>query len=238
LGFIAAYTWSKAIGYVDQKGVGGYYSVVQDYYNRGLERSVTSFNVPQVLKLTWLYDTPVGKGKRFDLHWANSFLGGWRLSAIQNYISGASIPIVESGLNIPPGIGYGIGPDVVSSQETLGGSPGKVDFFNGTPYLNPAAFAESPITADGTPLRVGTAPRFLPNVRGPAQLSEVVRMSKRFPIYKQKESTFFQIGATWNNPFNRIQPYILDYTVGDPNFGQVYAGGGGKTLQLDGRIEF
>ena len=238
LGFIAAYTWSKAIGYVDQKGVGGYYSIVQDYYNRGLERSVTSFNVPQVFKLTWLYDTPFGKGRRFDLHWANSVLGGWRLSAIQNYISGASIPVVESGLNIPPGIGYGIGPDVVNSQETLGGSPGKIDFFNGSPYLNPGAFAESPITADGTPLRVGTAPRFLPNVRGPAQLSEVVRMVKRFPIYKQKESTFFQIGATWNNPFNRIQPYILDYTVGDPNFGQVYAGGGGKTLQLDARIEF
>jgi hypothetical protein len=160
------------------------------------------------------------------------------LTAIQNYISGPSLAIVEAGLNIPPGIGYGIGPDVVSSQETLGGSPGKVDFFNGTPYLNPAAFAESPITADGTPLRVGTAPRFLPNVRGPAQLSEVGRMSKRFPIYKQKESTFFQIGATWSNPFNRIQPYILDHTVGDPNFGQVYAGGGGKTLQLDARIEF
>lgn len=238
LGFIAAYTWSKAIGYVDQKGVGGYYSIVQDYYNRGLERSVTSFNVPQVLKITWLYDTPFGKGKKFNLHWANSFLGGWRLTAIQNYISGPSLAITESGLNIPPGIGYGIGPDVVSSQETLGGSPAKVDFFNGTPYLNPAAFAESPITPDGTPLRVGTAPRFLPNVRGPAQLSEVARMSKRFPIYKQKESTFFQIGATWSNPFNRIQPYILDHTVGDPNFGQVYAGGGGKTLQLDARIEF
>ena len=65
LGFLAAYTWSKAIGYVDQQGVGGYYSVVQDYFNRGLERSVTSFNVPQNFKLTWVYDTPVGKGKQF-----------------------------------------------------------------------------------------------------------------------------------------------------------------------------
>ena len=129
-------------------------------------------------------------------------------------------------------------PDVISSQETLGGSPSKVDFFNGAPYLNPAAFAQSPVTGNGTPLRVGTAPRFLPNVRGPAQLSETFRMNKRFPLYKQKESTFFQLGMTWQNPFNRIRPYISDLTVGDSAFGQVFAGGGGKRLQLDARIEF
>jgi hypothetical protein len=87
-------------------------------------------------------------------------------------------------------------------------------------------------------LRVGTAPRFLPNARGPDQLSEIMRLSKKFPLYKQNESTFFQLGMTWSNPFNRISPYIVDHTVGDAAFGQVLAQGGGKTLQLDARIEF
>jgi hypothetical protein len=238
LGFLAAYTFSKAIGYVDQNGVAAYYAVVQDYNNRKLERSVTSFNLPQSFKLTWVYDVPVGKGKRFDLHWANYIVGGWKLAAIHNYLSGGSLAIVESGLNIPPGFAFGIRPDVISSQETLGGVPGKLDFFNGSGYLNPAAFAQSPTTPNGTPLRVGTAPRYLPNVRGPSQLSETFRMSKRFPLYKQNEKTFLQLGMTWTNPFNRIKPYIQDTTVGDANFGQVYAGGGGKTLQLDARIEF
>jgi hypothetical protein len=237
LGFLAAYTFSKAIGYVDQNGPGSYYATVQDYYNRKLERSVTSFNVPQSFKLTWVYYVPFGKGKRFDLHWANYIIGGWQLAAIHNYFSGPALQLYESGLNTPPGFGLNIRPDVVSSNETLGGSPGKVDFFNGTPYLNPAAFVPSPITVNGTPLRVGTAPRFLPNVRGPAQLSETFRMSKRFPLYKS-EKQFLQLGMTWSNPFNRISPYISDLTVGDANFGQVYAGGGGKTLQLDARIEF
>ncbi len=49
LGFLAGYTWSKAIGYVDQNGAASYYTAAQDYYNRGLERSVTSFNLPQNL---------------------------------------------------------------------------------------------------------------------------------------------------------------------------------------------
>src|SRR5207249_3535082 len=63
-------------------------------------------------------------------------------------------------------------------------APTQVDFFNGTAYLIPAAFAKSPLTGNGTPLRVGTAPRMLPNVRGPARRGEVIRMSKRFPLYK------------------------------------------------------
>jgi len=238
LGFLAAYTFSKAIGYSDQNGPASYYTTIQDYFHRGLERSVTSFNMPQNFKLTWIYEAPVGKGKRFDLHWANYIVGGWKLAAIQNYFSGLPIQLSESGNNIPPGFAPGIRPDVLSSDETVGGVPGTLDFFNGTPYLNPAAFAHSPVTGNGTPLAVGTAPRFLPNVRGPAQYSETVRMSKKFPLYKQKESTFFQIGMTWSNPFNRITPYIEDTTVGDAAFGKVLAGGGGKTLQLDARIEF
>ncbi|HKW98227.1 MAG TPA: carboxypeptidase regulatory-like domain-containing protein [Bryobacteraceae bacterium] len=238
LGFLAAYTWSKAIGYVDQNGPASYYATVQDYFNRGLERSVTSFNLPQSFKLTWVYYLPIGKGKRFDLHWANYIIGGWQLAAIHNYFSGQSLQLYQSGLNTPPGFAPNIRPDVISSQETLGGVPGKLDYFNGSPYLNPGAFATSPLTANGTPLRVGTAPRFLPNVRGPAQLSETFRMNKRFPLWKQSESKFLQFGMTWNNPFNRIGPYINSLTVGDPDFGQVYAGGGGKTLQLDARIEF
>jgi hypothetical protein len=63
-------------------------------------------------------------------------------------------------------------------------------------------------------------------------------MSKKFPLFKQSETKFFQLGMTWTNPFNRKSPYIGDLTVGDSAFGQVFAGGGGKTLQLDARIEF
>ena len=237
LGFLAAYTFSKAIGYVDQNGPGAYYAQVQDYFHRGLERSVTSFNIPQSFKLTWVYDLPIGKGKKFDLHWWNYIAGGWKLAAVHNYFSGPALSIGESGVNVPAGIAFGIRPDVLSSQETLGGSPGKIDFFNGTPYLNPAAFGESPLTPNGTPLRVGTAPRFLPNVRGPMQLSETFRMNKRFPLWKS-EKDFLQLGMTWNNPFNRLGPYISTVNVGDPDFGKVFAGGGGKTLQLDVRVEF
>jgi hypothetical protein len=108
--------------------------------------------------------------------------------------------------------------------------------FTGAPYLNPLAFASVP-TENGVPLRVGTAPRFLPNVRGPHSMSEIFRMNKKFPLTK-REGTFFGIGMTMTNPFNRIRRFIAATDITDPDFGKVFAGGGGRTIQLDGRIEF
>lgn len=237
LGFLAAYTWSKAIGYVDSNGPAAYYTTVQDYFNRGLERSVASFNLPQSFKLTWVYETPFGKGRRWDLHWANPALGGWQLAAIHNYSSGFPIQVGESGVNVPNGFAPNIRPDVIGGvSQTVGGVPGKVDAVVPTQYLNPSAFAFSPLTANGTPLRVGTAPRFLPNVRGPANLTEKLRISKKF--YMGEEHRFFELGASMINPLKRTRPYVNDTTVGDSSFGTLLLGGGDRVMQLSGRIEF
>ena len=46
LGFLAAYTFSKALGYIDANGPAAYYTSVQDYYNRKLDRSITEFSTP------------------------------------------------------------------------------------------------------------------------------------------------------------------------------------------------
>ncbi|MDQ2949066.1 MAG: TonB-dependent receptor, partial [Acidobacteriota bacterium] len=237
LGFLAAYTWSKAIGYVDQNGAASYYTVAQDYYNRGLERSVTSFNLPQNFKLTWVWDTPFGKNRRWNLHWFNPVLGGWQLSAIHNYQSGLPVAVGESGLNTPPGFAFGIRPDVMTGVPlTVGSASQKVDVQDPTQWLNPAAFAPSPQTAAGTPLRVGTAPRFLPTTRGPATLSESFRIAKQFPLHK--EDQYFEIGAVMSNPLKRTYATINDTTVGDSTFGTLLQGGGDRVMQITARIQF
>jgi Carboxypeptidase regulatory-like domain/TonB dependent receptor len=238
LGFLAAYTWSKTIGYVDSNGPAAYYTTVQDYFNRGLERSVAAFNLPQSFKLTWVYETPFGKDRRWDLHWANAALGGWQIAAIHNYSSGFPVQVGESGLNVPAGFAPNIRPDVVGGvSQIVGGVPSNVDVQVPTQYLNPAAFTSSPLTANGTPLRVGTAPRFLPTVRGPAQFSEKLRLSKKFYLGGES-SRFFELGASMINPLKRTTPYISDTTVGDSTFGTLLLGGGNRVMQLSGRIEF
>ena len=237
LGFLAAYTWSKTLGYVDSNGAGAYYAYleVQDYFNRKLDRSVTSFNYPHSLKVTWVYELPVGKGRRWDLGWANYVLGGWQLAAIHNFRSGDPLGVRQSGLAFPAGFAQGIRPDVTGANPTTGSMPSKADWSVAVPYLNQAAWAESPRTPDGTPLRVGTAPRYSGNLRGPHSVGEDMRLSKRFTIY---ERMFFQLGFAMTNPFNRTYRYWASTNVSDSEFGMLYQGGGGKTVQLEGRIEW
>jgi hypothetical protein len=236
LGFLAAYTFSKALGNIDANGPGSYYTSVQDYFNRGLDRSITEFSTPHVFKLTWVYEPPLGKGHLINFGRANAILGGWQFAGIHNYSSGPALQVAYSGLTIPVGFAPGIRPDVIGSNLTLGGAPSKTDYSVGTPYLNPAAFAPPPLTPNGVPLRPGTAPRYLPTVRGPNQMRETFRMSKRFYV---REKTFLGLGATMDNPFKRTTRNFLGLDIADPgSFGQLVQRGGGRTVQVEARVEF
>jgi hypothetical protein len=237
LGFLAGYTWSKAVGYVDSNGPSAYYQTVQDYYNRKLEHSVTSFNLPQNFKLTWVWDTPFGKNRHWDLHWLNPVLGGWQISAIHNYQSGMPVAVSESIAALPPGFSAGIRPDVLTGVPLIVGSASqKVDVQNPTQWLNNAAFVLSPQTSAGTPLRVGTAPRYLPTIRGPATLSETFRIAKQFRFHT--ESQYFEIGAAMTNPLKRKVATINDTIVGDTEFGTLLQTGANRIMQITARIQF
>ena len=235
-GFLVAYTWSKTMGYQDNGGGSTAGASPQDFFNRKLEYSLASFDQPHNLKLTWNYEVPVGHGRRWDLHWANYVLGGWQISGIQNYASGYPISVNYGAYNLPAGFGQ-IRPDLLSGVPlTLNTTASlKLDYSVPVQWLNPAAFAVQPLSGNGVPLRVGTAPRNL-NIRGPMTLNETVRASKAFPFLHEKAS--FRIGMTMTNPFKRTYAYVTDSTVGNSGFGQLLEGGASRTLQLDARIDF
>ncbi|HEY3439324.1 MAG TPA: TonB-dependent receptor [Paludibaculum sp.] len=234
-GFLAAYTWSKTLGYQDSLGAMGY-GTPQDNFNRKLERSVATFDIPHSFKLTWSYNVPIGKGKKLDLHWANLLLGGWQMAGIHNYTGGTPLAVYSSGLNTPAGFGN-IRPDIVYGQDaSLGGVPSKTDWSQPVQWLNAKAFANVPTTGNGVPLRVGTAARNLNYLYGPKNLNESIRMSKAFPLFTEKAT--FKVGMTMTNPFKRTRPYVTSTTVGDSGFGQMLNSGAGRTMQLDARIDF
>ena len=61
-------------------------------------------------------------------------------------------------------------------------------------------------------------------------------MAKAFAFWQEKAK--FRVGMTLSNPFKRQYTYISDQSVGDSSFGQVLGGGGGRTMQLDARVDF
>jgi hypothetical protein len=235
LTFIAAYTFSKTLTDTDTALYYPSYAV-QDFYNRKLEKSIASFDHPQSLKLTWIYSLPFGRGRRFlnSTGPADRLFSGWQITAIQQYLSGDPLYISPS---IGPIINPGLRADVVSGVAQKMISPG-LDVESGTPYLNPAAFADPPSSPDsGYPLRIGTSPRYLPNIRGPAHLNEDFGIIKNTKI---NERVSFQFRADMFNALNRTGLGNPDTSLGDgSDFGKVFGPmNGPRILQMALRVNF
>ena len=239
LSFLVSYAFQKTLTDTDSALYYGNNS--QDVYNRKLEKSVASFDHPQVLKLTWIYELPFGRGRQFLNRGGvvNQVLGGWTVTGIQNYQSGDPL-YIESGLS---GGGYWFNGDV--RGDVISGVPlyasntnGAFDYAGGTgqAYLNPAAFAEPPTTPNGVVLRPGTSPRFFGNLRGPRNPSENFGVFKNFPF---REGMFLQFRCDMINAFNRAGRADPDTNLSDPTFGQILdVGEGPREIQLALRFTF
>jgi hypothetical protein len=221
LSFLVSYAFQKTLSNTDSALYYGNNS--QDVYNRKLEKSVASFDHPQVLKLTWIYELPFGKGRQFLNRGGvvNQVLGGWTVTGIQNYQSGDPL-YIESGLS---GSGYWFNGDV--RGDVISGVPlyvsnthGPFDYVGGTgqAYLNPAAFAEPPSTPNGVVLRPGNSPRFFGNLRGPRNPQENFGAFKNFPF---REGMFLQFRCDLLNAFNRAGRADPVTNLSDPNFGKI-----------------
>jgi hypothetical protein len=239
LSFLVSYAFQKTL--TDTSAALAYYGYSQDVYNRKLEKSVASFDHPQVLKLTWIYELPLGKGRQFLNRGGvvNQVLGGWTVTGIQTYQSGDPL-LIESGFG--GGAGYwfngDIRGDVLSGVPLRVPSTGPFDFAGGTgiAYLNPAAFAEPPTTPGGVVLRPGTAPHYMGNLRGPRNPSENFGLFKNFSF---REGMFFQIRADFLNAFNRTGLGDPDTNLSDSTFGRILnVGEGPRRIQLAGRFTF
>ena len=176
----ASYTWSKTLTDADsllpgQNAGGGLY---QDPYNLKLEKSISSQDIPQSFVLSYIYELPFGKGKRFLSHGISSvLLGGWRIGAIQRYQSGQALPFYcASGVS---GWDNCFRFDVVPGQSVFNPAihqPG----FNAltTPYLNNSYFADPNGNANA-PMVFGQLSR-VTGFRMQPFLNEDVNLAKSF----------------------------------------------------------
>jgi hypothetical protein len=99
---LGSYTLSKIIGDSSGRLGGGGVSGIQNMENRRAERHLLSIDVPQRLVAGFVYDLPVGRGRRAGggMHPAlNAIAGGWRLSSITTFQSGFPIDISRPSVN-------------------------------------------------------------------------------------------------------------------------------------------
>ena len=86
---LAAYTLSKTEdNYLKQDGSGDEWGWRPDRH------------FPHFLKLTWIYELPIGPGKGIDVDGVlGQIVGGWTITGIHNYRSGGTLSVSDSRIN-------------------------------------------------------------------------------------------------------------------------------------------
>ena len=76
--FQGSYVWSHSITNESGAGINGSFTTLRDM---GYDKQASPYDIRQALKMNWIYELPLGKGRKF-LNvggWKNAVLGGWEM---------------------------------------------------------------------------------------------------------------------------------------------------------------
>ena len=179
-----------------------------------LDRSLSAFSIPQIAQLSFVYELPLGRRKKFGANfsrWADALVGGWQVNGIYRVDNGLPVQLGLCGgcsVNLPT---YGNqNPDLLAPLNVAG-----------TGNLN-QYFANPQVAVKPAPYTGGNAPRILPNARIPGTNNLTASLIKQVPL-GFREGARFEVRLEAFNVFNRVQFAAPDTNVGDTTFGQITA---------------
>ena len=209
---LAAYTKSKLISNTDslKAFVGNDFSPgVQDSNNLRLERAVAPQDVPERLVITYIYELPFGKGKRFlnsSSRLVSTVAGGWTVTGISTFQSGRPLALTTA-TNNTNSYGGGSRPnnngqsaELPPSQRTL------------NRWFNTSVFSQP------DPFTFGTTGRTLPDVREAGVTNFDFSTQKNFLV---TERFRLQFRGELFNIFNTPQFGRPGTVLGTPQFGVI-----------------
>jgi hypothetical protein len=236
--FTSAYTWGKAQGYVTGGQDGGLLFFAGPQHRN---YSLLDFDRTNNFAQTVTYELPAGVGHRYFSHGPALYaLGGWRLAAVIQAVSGLPFTITStsatSGTTQTANI---IGPYQVTHSVTSAAN---------TTWFNPASFAAPPTctaysATNPVPCALGDTGRN--QFRGPAYFSDNLSMFKVFPIHEalNMEARFDAFNMT-NTPAFGLPTSSLGSNLGKitstlgSGVGNVNGVGGPRVLQAAVKFTF
>lgn len=236
LSVLVSYTFSKFLDNTEGTQSWAYVgnSPPANNYDLAAEKSVDGGDTPQSLVTSYIYDLPIGKGKRFGSGFnrkTNAVLGGWEWSGILTDKSG--IPAFVSGNNWNS-YGGDPRPDVIGNTHVAHQSIRE--------WFNTGAFAYAPYGS------FGNAPRYFSNMRSPDYNNFDTGIMKNWQIRApwKGEGMRLQFRAEMFNAFNHPQFYSPNgaYSGCDPNsnsacvsgLGQITSAFPNREVQMSGKL--
>ncbi|HVP47318.1 MAG TPA: hypothetical protein VMT32_12070 [Bryobacteraceae bacterium] len=223
LALFAYYEFSKQMD--DYSGPHG----IQDFFHRQNDWSLTSYNSPKSLQLSYTYDLPIGSNKPFLTYadWRRHLIDGWSLSGTATVYSGTPIAL-RPEFNNTGGVIPNLAVDVVPGVNPEVANPGPSLWFNPAAFTQPQDFT------------MGDAARTNPTLRNPLTQNYDLSVSKRFPLGAERAVEFNATGfdflnhANWNDP----DPLIGPPSAPNVNAGKITGSRGGRVIQLTLRFSF
>jgi carboxypeptidase family protein len=204
LTLLASYTFSKFIDNVGgpenwASASANFSENIRNVYNLAAEKSVDATDTPHSFVLSYVYELPVGKGKKFGSGMnkvANTIVGGWQTSGTLTLKQGFPLTITSSGNGLNY-FGAGQHVDVIGNYHIS--NPSRTEWFN------TSAFAVA------QPWSLGNAPRYFSDLRAPGYENFDLSIQKYFPI---QERFRFQFRLDMFNAFNHTNYYSPNTFMG------------------------
>ncbi|MBL8229038.1 MAG: TonB-dependent receptor [Bryobacterales bacterium] len=207
LAILFAYTKSKLI---DNVGDFGGFLGPGGFTNNNCfscDRSLSLQDVPDVLRLSYRYDLPLGRGRRYLRGGvASHVIGGWSVAGFVTADNGT--PISVSGPNDSNSFGGGQRPDATGQKARIDSR----SYVDGAVYFNAAAFSRAP------QFTFGTASRTVPDARVPGMVNWDLLVEKRFQMTER-------FGLDFRSEFYNLPNQVIfagpNTTITSGDFGRI-----------------
>jgi len=211
LTLLASYTFSKFLDNVGgpetwANASSNFSENIRDVYNLAAEKSVDATDTPHSFVLSYVYEIPVGMGKKYGSGMnkvLNAIVGDWQTSGVATFKSGFPLTITSSG-TAPNPFGVGQHVNIVGDYRLAHQSR--------TAWFNTAAFIDAP------KFDLGNAPRYFSDLRAPGYNNWDISIQKYFPVH---ESFRFQFRLDMFNAFNHTNFYAPNTFNGGAAFGTI-----------------
>jgi len=219
LTLLASYTFSKFLNNVGgpttwASASSNFSENIRNVYNLAAEKSVDSGDITHSFVLSYVYEIPVGKGKKFGGGMngvLNAIVGDWQTTGVATFKGGFPLRINVNNLNE---FGPGQNVNVVGDYHIA--NPGRTQWFNTAAFEQAAKW------------ELGDAPRYFSDLRSPGFNNWDLSIQKYFPVH---ESVRFQFRLDMFNAFNHTNFYKPDTTFGSGTFGTLTGAFSPRTMQ-------
>jgi hypothetical protein len=218
--FQSSYTAAKLIDNVVERFIGG--AGLIDPNNLRRSRSISASDISQRWVSNFVYELPVGHGKRWVSQGViGRILGNWQTTGIFTMQTGTPIAISPACATQLPGV------SCYANRLRDGNLPASQQnmdrWFDTTAYASPAQYS------------MGNGSRTEPNLRNPGTISFDSVLSRWQPI---RERMKLQFRAEMYNILNHPNPGGPSASITSSTFGQITTKSGSRTITLALRLAF